>query len=190
MSVRLTTAARSCAVGGCRLGSAAAKPVRSRVRCFALHPWPGRCHPCSILATPFGGIAERQRASGTAVAIGIAHGAVRPAFDQPGIARGAACTASVGVRNGLHIDTVHASSLWLRWPAIHRNFNGSIMTSEQWTLRCAEPLLQQWPRVDRTDLEHLASALWTEPRWQSMEPSAAAIAWIAKGIPGSAQGAH
>jgi len=65
-----------------------------------------------------------------------------------------------------------------------------IMTSEQWTSRCAEQLLQQWPRVDRSDLEHLASALWTEPRWQSMEPSAAAIEWIAQGIPSTAQAAH
>jgi hypothetical protein len=44
--------------------------------------------------------------------------------------------------------------------------------------------------VDRSDLEHLASALWNEPRWQSMEPCAAAIAWIDQGIPRSAQVAH
>lgn len=70
------------------------------------------------------------------------------------------------------------------------DFTGNIMTSEQWTLRCAEQLLQQWPRVDRSDLEHLASTLWKEPRWQSMEPSAAAIAWIEQGIPRSAQALH
>jgi hypothetical protein len=57
------------------------------------------------------------------------------------------------------------------------------MTSEQWIFRCAQQLHQQWPRVDRSDLEHVASSLWNEPRWQSIEPSAAAIAWIAQGIP-------
>ena len=64
------------------------------------------------------------------------------------------------------------------------------MTSEQWALRCAQELLRPWPHVDRSDLEHLASALWNEPRWQLMEPSAAAIAWIDQGIPKSMQSAQ
>ena len=57
------------------------------------------------------------------------------------------------------------------------------MNIEQWTLRCAQQLAQQWPRVGASDLEHLAEALGTEPRWRSMEPGEAAIEWLRQGIP-------
>jgi hypothetical protein len=57
------------------------------------------------------------------------------------------------------------------------------MNAHEWTWRCAERLHEQWPRVDRVDLEHLAEALRAEERWQSMEPTEAALAWLTQGIP-------
>ena len=57
------------------------------------------------------------------------------------------------------------------------------MTPDQWTSRCAQQLQEQWPRVDRNDLEHLAEALRMEPRWVSMEPDQEALAWLSQGIP-------
>lgn len=57
------------------------------------------------------------------------------------------------------------------------------MNAEQWALRCAQQLHQQWPRVGQNDLEHLADALWRDPRWQGMEPTQAAIEWLRQGIP-------
>jgi len=52
------------------------------------------------------------------------------------------------------------------------------MNATEWTLRCAERLHEQWPRVDRSDLEHLAWALLSEPHWQGMDPCAAALEWL------------
>jgi len=59
------------------------------------------------------------------------------------------------------------------------------MNAETWAFKCAQQLHEQWPRVDRADLENLAEALWKEPRWQSMEPAAAALEWLRQGIPGA-----
>ena len=55
------------------------------------------------------------------------------------------------------------------------------MNSDDWTLKCAERLHRQWPRVDRADLEHLAWALVSEPYWQGMDPGEAAVEWIEQG---------
>ena len=63
------------------------------------------------------------------------------------------------------------------------SFEGSIMNNVEWTLRCAERLHEQWPRVDRSDLEHLADALQAEDRWKWMEPQDAAVQWLSQGIP-------
>ena len=63
------------------------------------------------------------------------------------------------------------------------------MNAEQWAFKCAQQLHQQWPGVDHNDLEHLAQALWREARWQGMEPTQAAIAWLGQGIPASGQSA-
>ena len=57
------------------------------------------------------------------------------------------------------------------------------MNAETWTFRCAQQLHEQWPRVDFADLENVAEALLREQRWQSMEPSQAAIEWVRQGIP-------
>ena len=57
------------------------------------------------------------------------------------------------------------------------------VNAHEWTWKCAETLHQQWPRVDRVDLEHLAEALLTEDRWKAMEPNEAAQAWLAQGLP-------
>ncbi|SHN29245.1 hypothetical protein SAMN02787076_04846 [Rhizobacter sp. OV335] len=56
------------------------------------------------------------------------------------------------------------------------------ITSENWALKCAERLQEQWPRVDRSDLEHLAWALISEPYWQGMDPSDAALEWLQQGV--------
>lgn len=68
----------------------------------------------------------------------------------------------------------------------------SAMNDQDWTQQCADRLLEQWPRVGRDDLEHLADALCAEQRWKSMEPTQAAELWLQQGIPGvaaSVQGA-
>ncbi len=57
------------------------------------------------------------------------------------------------------------------------------MNASEWTFRCAAQLHEQWPRVDRNDLEHLAEALLPETRWATMEPSEAALRWLQQGIP-------
>lgn len=58
-----------------------------------------------------------------------------------------------------------------------------IMNAAEWTWKCAERLHEQWPRVDRVDLEHLAEALHVEERWQNMEPGEAAVQWLRQGLP-------
>lgn len=58
-----------------------------------------------------------------------------------------------------------------------------IMNADEWTERCVERLHQQWPSVDRADLEHLAGALLAEDRWKDMEPTDAAVQWLRQGIP-------
>lgn len=52
------------------------------------------------------------------------------------------------------------------------------MNAADWTFRFASQLHQQWPRVDRCDLENLAEALLREERWRAMEPSEAAVRWL------------
>jgi hypothetical protein len=64
------------------------------------------------------------------------------------------------------------------------------MTPAEWTWTCAERLHEQWPRVDRVDLEHLAEALHREERWRALEPSEAALGWLAQGIPADALAGH
>jgi hypothetical protein len=57
------------------------------------------------------------------------------------------------------------------------------MNPTEWTHQCAERLHEQWPRVDRMDLEHLAEALHREDRWKALHPADAALAWLQQGIP-------
>ena len=57
------------------------------------------------------------------------------------------------------------------------------MNTEEWTHKCAERLHEQWPTVDRSDLEHLAEALVTEDRWKQLPPTDAAVQWLQQGIP-------
>ena len=57
------------------------------------------------------------------------------------------------------------------------------MNPHEWTWKCAEELHLQWPRVDRVDLEHLAEALYHEPRWSALAPELAAQEWLRQGIP-------
>ena len=59
------------------------------------------------------------------------------------------------------------------------------MNPHEWTWRCAESLHEQWPRVDRVDVEHMAEALHREERWKAMEPQKAAEQWLQQGIPDS-----
>ena len=57
------------------------------------------------------------------------------------------------------------------------------MNPHEWTWRCAERLPEQWPRVDRVDVKHIAEALHREERWKGMEPQVAAEKWLRQGIP-------
>ena len=57
------------------------------------------------------------------------------------------------------------------------------MHSAEWTWRVATRLQQQWPSVDRVDLEHVAESLHREEKWQSMAPNDAADHWLEQGIP-------
>ena len=59
------------------------------------------------------------------------------------------------------------------------------MNSHEWAWKCAEKLHEQWPRVDRVDLEHLAEALLADERWSAMSPDEAAVRWLRQGIPES-----
>lgn len=61
------------------------------------------------------------------------------------------------------------------------------MNEHEWTWRCAEQLHEQWPRVDRSDLENVAEALHREDRWRTLRPEVAAMQWVAQGIPSQAQ---
>ena len=58
-----------------------------------------------------------------------------------------------------------------------------LVNTNEWAWKCAERLHQQWPRVDRVDLEHLAEALLTDERWRLLEPQTAADEWLRQGIP-------
>ena len=57
------------------------------------------------------------------------------------------------------------------------------MHPAEWTWRVATRLHQQWPTVDRVDLEHLAASLHREARWQVLAPNDAADQWLEQGIP-------
>jgi hypothetical protein len=62
----------------------------------------------------------------------------------------------------------------------------SRQASAAWTWKCAERLHEQWPRVDRVDIENIAEALHREDRWRALEPAVAATQWLAQGIPSDA----
>jgi len=64
------------------------------------------------------------------------------------------------------------------------------MNAAEWTWKCAERLHEQWPRVDRADLEHLAEALHAEDRWRGLAPDEAALEWLRQGIPADASSAR
>ncbi|MEO6031342.1 MAG: hypothetical protein ABIP61_05480 [Burkholderiaceae bacterium] len=64
------------------------------------------------------------------------------------------------------------------------------MTTDERTVRCAARLQQQWPRVDRSDLEHLADALRAEARWKDLEPAEAAVQWLRQRTPEAQPLAH
>jgi hypothetical protein len=57
------------------------------------------------------------------------------------------------------------------------------MDADDWIFQCAGRLHQQWPRVDFSDLEHLAGALLREERWRRLMPAEAAMQWLQQGIP-------
>lgn len=57
------------------------------------------------------------------------------------------------------------------------------MDANVWIARCSSRLHEQWPRVDLSDMDHLADALWADERWNMLEPEVAALQWISQGIP-------
>jgi hypothetical protein len=57
------------------------------------------------------------------------------------------------------------------------------MDAHEWVIRCSARLHAQWPRIDREQRDEVAAELWSEPRWQSMEPERAVVEWLRQGIP-------
>lgn len=57
------------------------------------------------------------------------------------------------------------------------------MESSEWVARCSARLHAQWPRLHRDQRDEVASDLFSEQRWQLMEPEAAVVEWLRQGIP-------
>ncbi len=57
------------------------------------------------------------------------------------------------------------------------------MESNEWVARCSARLHAQWPRLHRDQRDEVASDLFSDQRWQRMEPEAAVVEWLQQGIP-------
>jgi hypothetical protein len=57
------------------------------------------------------------------------------------------------------------------------------MLTSEWIARCSARLHAQWPRLQRSQRDEVASDLHGDPQWQNMEPELAAVAWLGQGIP-------
>jgi hypothetical protein len=86
------------------------------------------------------------------------------------------------VTKTLYIHTVFGYHL----PPTNPNDMTMDANEHDWIFQCAERLHEQWPRVDLTDLEHLARALLAEDRWRRLAPMEAATQWLQQGIPDTA----
>ncbi len=64
----------------------------------------------------------------------------------------------------------------------------------EWIVRCAQRLADQWKTVEPALLEQVAVDLLREPQMRVMEPEAAATSWLRQGVlvdssPAAAHGA-
>jgi len=57
------------------------------------------------------------------------------------------------------------------------------METQEWVIRCSVRLHAQWPRLQRVQLDEVASDIWNDLRWREMEPENAAVKWLSQGIP-------
>ncbi len=56
----------------------------------------------------------------------------------------------------------------------------------EWIVRCAQRLGDQWRTVDPELLQEVAVDLLREPQMRVLEPEAAAVCWLRQGVLGSA----
>ncbi len=52
----------------------------------------------------------------------------------------------------------------------------------EWIDRCAARLQAHWRSVEPARLDDLAVELWNDPRWNALEPEAAAVEWLKQGV--------
>jgi hypothetical protein len=55
------------------------------------------------------------------------------------------------------------------------------MSAQEWVWRCAQRLRREWPSLAIAELEAVARDLAADPRWRSMAPEQAAVAWLQLG---------
>lgn len=56
----------------------------------------------------------------------------------------------------------------------------------EWVTRCSARLHAQWPRIGREQRDEMATELWADVRWRSIEPERAAVEWLRQGMPNAA----
>lgn len=56
------------------------------------------------------------------------------------------------------------------------------LAAKQWIDRCAARLREQWRSVEAARLDDLAVELWSDPRWNTLAPEAAAVEWLRQGV--------
>lgn len=52
------------------------------------------------------------------------------------------------------------------------------MHAQEWVTRCSALLHAKWPRLQQGMRDEVASDLWSDARWQQMEPELAVIEWL------------
>lgn len=57
------------------------------------------------------------------------------------------------------------------------------MEAHEWIARFSARLHAQWPRIGREQRDEVARELLMESDWRTLEPEAAAVDWLQRGIP-------
>ena len=60
------------------------------------------------------------------------------------------------------------------------------MDTNEWIARCSARLHAQWPRLHKAMRDEVATDLWSDDRWKTMEPETAVVEWLRQGIPSAA----
>jgi len=60
------------------------------------------------------------------------------------------------------------------------------LPARQWITRCSARLQQRWRTVNPDQLDDLANDLWGDKALRRFEPEEAAVEWLSRGIPLSA----